>query len=73
MITNERLLKELNDKFVTGKWPLTYEEALRLFEGMWREAQSLGILPLEDPMEGIEVDIRVARILNSCSKSFSEK
>jgi len=36
---------------------------------MWQEAVQLGALPLKDPMEGIEADIALARVLNSCSKS----
>ena len=43
---------------------LTYREALAVFEAMWREGLALGALPLKDPLEGIEVDIRIARILN---------
>jgi len=39
-------------------------ERLRIFEAMWKEAMLLGVLPLKDPLEGIEVDIRIARILN---------
>jgi hypothetical protein len=31
---------------------------------MWEEGRKLGVLPLKDPLEGIEVDIRMARILN---------
>ncbi len=72
-IKNEQLLKELNDKFISGKGRLSYEKAIKLFEAMWKEAQALGIFPPEDPMEGIEVDIRIARILNSCLKPSSKK
>ncbi len=50
---------------------LSYERSLKLFEGMWNEAVALGVLPLKDPLEGIEVDIGVAKILNSCSKKPS--
>ncbi len=46
------------------KEKLDYLSALRIFEGMWREAISLGVLPSKDPFEGIEADIRIARILN---------
>jgi hypothetical protein len=31
---------------------------------MWQEGVLLGVLPLKDPLEDIEVDIRIARILN---------
>lgn len=41
-----------------------YISALRLFEGMWREGMALGVLPLKDPLEGIDVDIRIAWMLN---------
>ena len=34
------------------------------FEGMWLEGMALGVLPLKDPLEGIEVDIRIAEMLN---------
>jgi hypothetical protein len=31
---------------------------------MWLEGMALGVLPLKDPLEGIEVDIRIAEMLN---------
>jgi hypothetical protein len=35
---------------------------------MWEMGMALGVLPPKDPWEGIEVDIRVARILNCLKK-----
>jgi hypothetical protein len=43
---------------------LEYLSALKLFEGLWRKGMSLGVLPLGDPLERIDVDIRIARMLN---------
>jgi hypothetical protein len=63
MIKNSQLLSEFNARQIKEE-KLTYSEALSIFEEMWKEAVSLGVLPLDDPLEGIEVDIRVARILN---------
>jgi hypothetical protein len=63
MIKDKRLLAEFEDNEVR-KEPSDYMRALRLFEAMWKEAMLLGVLPLKDPLEGIEVDIRIARILN---------
>ncbi len=73
MIKNAHILKELDKQFILGKGRLTPEKALKLFEAMWIEAKNMGIVPLQDPMEGIEVDIRIARILNSCSKPSSKR
>lgn len=65
------VLKKLNDDLSLKSGPMEYTEAIKLFTEMWKEAVSLGIMPPDDPMEGIETDIRMARILNSCSKNSS--
>jgi hypothetical protein len=50
---------------------LTHRQALAVLDGLWAEGRALGVLPPEDPMDGVDVDIRIARILNSCSKTSS--
>jgi len=65
MVKNARILEELKRQEIK-KQKFSYPCALRLFESMWREAVALGVLPFRDPMEGIETDIKVAQILNSC-------
>lgn len=68
MVKDTRLLAEFEDEQLR-KERLSYAKALKIFEAMWKEAVNLGILPSKDPLEGIEKDIELARILNSCSKS----
>ncbi len=63
MIKNPELLTDFEQQEMRRE-KLDYISALRLFEGMWREGMALGVLPLQDPLEGIEVDIRIARMLN---------
>ncbi len=41
----------------------------KIIEALYDEAVALGALPLKNPLEGIEVDIRIARVINSVSKS----
>ena len=41
-----------------------YSENLRIFEALYAEARALGVLPPADPLEGIEVDIALAKALN---------
>jgi hypothetical protein len=62
-IKDTRLLAEFEENELRKEKP-NYANALRLFEAMWKEAMLLGVLPLKDPLEGIEVDIKIARILN---------
>ena len=44
--------------------PLDFHSNLKLLESMYELARLLGALPPEDPLAGLETDIRVARILN---------
>jgi len=72
LIKNADLLNKLEDDFIRDRGRLTYPQSLRLFEAMWEEGVRLGVLPPKDPMDGIEVDIRVAKVLNSCLKKSSQ-
>ena len=47
---------------------LTHRQSLAILDGLWKEGCALGVLPPRDPMAGIDVVIRVAAILQSCSK-----
>lgn len=67
MIKNPELLVRFETEELK-KERLSYREAMKIFKAMWQEAVSLGALPLKDPLEDIETDIKLAKILNSCSK-----
>lgn len=47
------------------RMPVNYERNLRILEAMYQEAKSLGVFPLKDPLDGIEADLKLARVLNS--------
>jgi hypothetical protein len=72
MIKNVHLIEDLEKEFIS-KDKLSYKQSLRIFESLWQEGLNLGILPPKDPVEGIEVDLRIANILNSCLKKSSQK
>lgn len=63
MIKDARIFSEFNDEQIRRE-RLDYAAALQIFEAMWKEGLALGVLPSEDPLEGIEVDVRIAGILN---------
>ena len=70
MIRDAAALQRFNERF-SRTWRLSHGQALAILDGLWEEGKALGVLPPKDPMSGIGVDIRVARILNSCSKRSS--
>jgi hypothetical protein len=63
MIKNPKFLK------IFKRERMSFKVAMKLFESLWQEALALKVLPPKNPLEGIEVDLRIAKILNSCSKS----
>ncbi|HDZ24023.1 MAG TPA: hypothetical protein ENH70_05735 [Desulfobacteraceae bacterium] len=71
MIKNSKKLKGFEKNFLKNRGNLTHEQALKLFTAMWEEARSLGLFPSKDLLEGIDVDIRIAKALNSCLKNSS--
>ncbi|HET6418687.1 MAG TPA: hypothetical protein VFG19_00935 [Geobacteraceae bacterium] len=68
MIRNPDLLREMEEKYIAES-RLPYEKALAIVEALWAEGARLAVLPPRDLMEGVEVDIRMARILNACSRN----
>ena len=69
MIKNSDVLEQFEREMIK-KEKLSFEQALNLFEALWQEGVDLGVLPPEDPLEGIDVDIQVARILNCLKESY---
>ena len=68
MIKDAEYLRHFEDNFIS-KQKLTYEEALRILESMWHEVRSVGVLTRKDPLEGIDVRLKIAKVLNSCSEN----
>jgi hypothetical protein len=66
MIKHPEMFKKFEDGFIRDEGKLSFASAIKLFTYMWNEALNLGVFPPEDPLEGIEVDIRIAKTLNSC-------
>jgi hypothetical protein len=64
MIRNARILEKFEKELTENEKP-DYLRALKIFEALWKEGMRMGVLPLKDPFEDIETDIRIARILNS--------
>ncbi len=52
------------DRRLARERPVDHAQNLRIVEGLIAEARALGVWPPADPLEGVEVDVRVARVLN---------
>jgi hypothetical protein len=63
MIKDKHKLEEFERKLLETE-NLPYEKALAIYEALFKEAVSLGVINTDNILEGIEVDIKMARILN---------
>ena len=47
---------------------LDIKKKFKIVEALYEEAVALGVFPLRDSLEGLEVDIRIAKVINSVPK-----
>jgi len=63
MIRNKPKLDKFHRKLIKEE-SLSYKKALSIYEALHREAVSLGIINSEKNLEGLEVDLRIAKTVN---------
>jgi hypothetical protein len=66
VIKNSKELIKL-ENFLTRKEKANLSDNYRLVESMYEEALSLEIFPLKNKLDGIEVDLKIAKVVNSVS------
>lgn len=52
-----------------AKEHLSIEQKFLLLDALYEEALYLGVFPLKDKLEGIDIDIKVAKVVNSVPKA----
>ena len=74
MIKNPEIWQKFEEDYIKSQ-KVDIEENYRIFKMLYKEARRLGKIPTEDPLEGIEDKIRLARIMNyaKSNKENSEK
>lgn len=63
MLKNASLIEKWYRKQLREE-TLDFARNLRIFEALYEEARTLGVLPLRNPMEGLETKILVAKVVN---------
>lgn len=66
MIKNRQVYQEFEDEIIR-KEKVNILKNFSLVEAMYEEAVSLGVFPLKNALEGIEVDIKIAKAVNNVS------
>ena len=63
MIRNRHKLNKFHRKLIKEE-NLSYKKALSIYEALHKEAVSLGVINSENILEGLEVDLRIAKTVN---------
>jgi len=67
LIKNPSKLEEFEHRLIKNQKPDFYKN-LVIVEEMYREALNLGVFG-RDPLDGLEVDLKIARIINHVKKT----
>ncbi len=63
MVRDWRAFEEFEAE-LESREPVNIEQNFRILDALYEEARLLGIFPLKDPLDAIDVDIEVARVVN---------
>ncbi|HPG40552.1 MAG TPA: hypothetical protein PLP19_04550 [bacterium] len=64
MVINPHILEEF-ERQQQRREKVDFNKNRRLFKEMYKHAVRMGAIPSANPLEGIEVKIKLARIINS--------
>ncbi|RMF69052.1 MAG: hypothetical protein D6743_02545 [Calditrichaeota bacterium] len=68
MIRSSKQLREFESGLVKNS-KLSLEQKFKILEAMYEEARALEHFQGTDPLDGIEVDLRIAKMVNHVSKT----
>ncbi len=64
LIENRKLLEEFERSLIAGK-KANFKQNMAIYEAMYKYARKMMKGRKIDPLEGIDVDIRIAKVINS--------
>ena len=67
MIKNSQKLEQFNRRLIQHE-NLSHKQALAIYQALHEEAVLLGAISSENIMDGLEVDLRIARAINGLAQ-----
>lgn len=68
MVKNGEAVRSLEKAIIRKDKPDLLKN-IRLVEALYKEAVFLGAFPPQDKLSGLDIDIKIARVINSVSKT----
>jgi len=67
MIKNYEVMKNFEKELIRNT-PVDIIQNFNIVESLYNEAKVLGIFPLKEPLADIEIDIKIAKVVNNVSE-----
>jgi len=68
MVKNSPRLKAFEDDYTRRNKP-DIRRNLKLLDKLYKEAKALSAFPLKEPLSGLDIDIKIAKVINSVPKT----
>ncbi len=68
MVKNTSRLREFEDNYIRRDKPDLLRN-FQLLDQLYKEAKALSVFPLQDPLSDLDIDIKIARVINSVPKT----
>lgn len=68
MMSDYKKFKNFEQELIK-KEKVDIKRNFQIVDALYREAVELGVIPLKDPLNGLKIDIRIAKVVNSVSKT----
>lgn len=68
MVKNTSKLRAFEDDYMRRDKP-NFWQNLQLIDQLYEEAKALSVFPPQDPLTGLDIDIKIARVINSVPKT----
>ncbi len=68
MLRNWDRFHEFEKRLIASE-PVDFDRNLRLADDLYQHARALGRLPSADPLEGIEINIRLVKVFRSVQRT----
>lgn len=68
MIRNSKILHEF-EKELIKKDKADVMKNFNIVDSMYDEAVALGVIPMKNPLDGLEIDLKIAKVVNHVSEA----
>jgi hypothetical protein len=71
MIKNSKIVHELETELIK-KDKADVIKNFHMVDSMYDEAVALGVIPMKNPLDGLEIDLKIAKVVNHVSEASGQ-